>query len=234
MTQRLLSKEKEAALRQLVGRAVDLHRTGLLREAERLYRQVLQGMPRNVQAQHLLGVLCGQQGRLGEALELLSSAVKVDPGRAAALADFGLILHKLDRHEEALATFEKALAIEPQNAAALSIAETRWRSSVVGKRRLAPTPCVALAASRRRWQASPPHWPQSPIPPRHTMTVRTRLRRCGATKRRLQATTARSRSGQPMRTRSQTAAAHCSSCGALATYDRALAISPLDADRPRR
>ena len=114
------SKIKEAALRQLLGRAFDLHRTGLLREAERLYRQVLQGMPRNVQAQHLLGVLCGQQGRLGEALELLSSAVKVDPARAAALADFGLILHKLDRHEEALAAFDKALAMEPQNAAALS------------------------------------------------------------------------------------------------------------------
>jgi predicted O-linked N-acetylglucosamine transferase (SPINDLY family) len=116
----VLSSEKEAALGQLLGRAFELHRTGLVGEAEPLYRQVLQELPRHPQAQHMLGVLCAQQGRLAEALELLTSAVAGDPGSAAALSDFGLILHKLDRHAEALAAFDRALALEPQNAAALS------------------------------------------------------------------------------------------------------------------
>jgi predicted O-linked N-acetylglucosamine transferase (SPINDLY family) len=113
-------KKEEDAIRQVLARAFDLHRMGLLGEAERLCRQVLQGMPRHAQAQHLLGMLLGQQGRLREALELLMSVVKASPGSAAALSNLGLVLHELDRHEEALASFDEALRIDPRNATALS------------------------------------------------------------------------------------------------------------------
>src|SRR5437763_11191675 len=115
MTRPLLSKNKEAALQQLLGCAIEFHRTGMLTEAERLYAQVLQGKPRQPQAQHLLGVLRAQQGRLAEAIELVGSAVRSDPSCAPAVSDLGLILDKLDRHEEALAIFDKALAIAPRN-----------------------------------------------------------------------------------------------------------------------
>jgi protein O-GlcNAc transferase len=115
-----LSDNKDTALRQLFGRAVDHHRKGQLAEAERLYFQVLEARPRQAQAQHMLGVLRAQQGRLREAFELVGSAVKADPTCLAAVSDLGLILHKLGRHLEALATFDKVLRIEPAHAAALS------------------------------------------------------------------------------------------------------------------
>jgi protein O-GlcNAc transferase len=120
MTRPLASKKRESAFRQRLGRAFDLHRAGLLRDAEQLYRRVLRETPRDAQAQHMLGVLCAQEGRLAEAFELLNSAVSSDACSAAALSDFGLVLLKLDRREEALAMFDKALIVEPQNAAALS------------------------------------------------------------------------------------------------------------------
>ena len=43
--------------------AVASHQSGDLRQAETLYRQVLNRHPRHVDAQHLLGVLAHQTGR---------------------------------------------------------------------------------------------------------------------------------------------------------------------------
>src|SRR5881227_3760076 len=127
MSRSLLSEKKEAALRQLLGRAIDHHRKGLLAQAERLYLQVLQGRPRQAQAQHMFGVLRAQQGRLAEALELVGSSIKADPASAAALSDHGLILHKLDRQSEALASFDRRSRLSRI---------TRRRSAIAGIRSL--------------------------------------------------------------------------------------------------
>jgi predicted O-linked N-acetylglucosamine transferase (SPINDLY family) len=120
MAKVLMSKKKELVLQQLLGRAMELHRMGLLAEAEQHYLQVLEIKPRHVDAQHLLGVIRAQQGRLDEALELVGSAVRARPDSAMVLSDYGLVLHKLDRHEDAVASFDRALAIRPDHAAALS------------------------------------------------------------------------------------------------------------------
>jgi predicted O-linked N-acetylglucosamine transferase (SPINDLY family) len=120
MAKPLPSKTNELGLRQLLARGMDFHRMNLLREAEPFYRQVLEARPRYPEAQHMLGVLRAQQGRLDEALKLVGAALKSQPSFVAALSDFGLILHKLDRDEEAIETFDKVLAIRPDHAAALN------------------------------------------------------------------------------------------------------------------
>ncbi len=120
MVKPLLSKKKALALQEALGRAVELHRMGLLAQAEAAYAQVLATNPRQAQAQHLLGVLRGQQGRYDEALKLIGGALKTQPNSAIILSDHGLILHKIGHHAQALASFDKALALKPDHPAALS------------------------------------------------------------------------------------------------------------------
>ena len=67
--------QKTPSLRQLMERASGLHQRGQLAEAEGLYQQVLRANPQQVEAQHLLGVLRAQQGRLPEAVQLVQAAL---------------------------------------------------------------------------------------------------------------------------------------------------------------
>jgi predicted O-linked N-acetylglucosamine transferase (SPINDLY family) len=120
MARTLPSKKKELVVQQLLARALDLHRAGLLAPASEIYLQILEAAPRHAQARHMLGVLRAQEGRLSEALELVGAAIDAGAASAETLSDFGLILHKLGQHEEAIASFDKALAIRPDHAAALS------------------------------------------------------------------------------------------------------------------
>jgi protein O-GlcNAc transferase len=112
--------EGEFALRQLLARAKQAHQRGRPTIAEVLYLQILQAQPGNFEAQHLLGILRAQQGRYGEAIELVGAALKTRPDSVEVLTNYGLILHKMMRHREALASYQKALTIRPDHAEALN------------------------------------------------------------------------------------------------------------------
>lgn len=97
----------------LTDRAVSLHRSGNLPEAERLYRQILAAEPRDFTARHLLGVVHAQQGRSDEALIEITAALAIRPGDPDALLNHANMLKTLNRPAEALAGFERALAVRP-------------------------------------------------------------------------------------------------------------------------
>jgi protein O-GlcNAc transferase len=65
--------------RALLNQAIALHQTGRLADAERLYRQLMIANPREAAAHHMLGVVRAQQGRNGEALELIAAALALKP-----------------------------------------------------------------------------------------------------------------------------------------------------------
>ncbi len=94
-------------------RALALHRAGRLAEAESGYRAALAANPDDVDALRLLGVVRTQQGHHGEALALVTEALRRDPGSAKAHATRGSILQALRRPEEALASYDQAVAIDP-------------------------------------------------------------------------------------------------------------------------
>ena len=75
-----------------IQQALDLHRQGRLEQAAELYAQLLQSDAANFVALQFLGVLRGQQGRHGEALALIESALKLQPGDFGALANYGQTL----------------------------------------------------------------------------------------------------------------------------------------------
>ncbi|MBS0335254.1 MAG: tetratricopeptide repeat protein [Proteobacteria bacterium] len=79
---------------------------------------MLEIRPDSSEALQLVGNIAAQTGRALEAAELLSRAVEVDPGRAAAYNDLGIALHALARHDSALQAYDRAIALDPDFAEA--------------------------------------------------------------------------------------------------------------------
>ena len=104
----------------ILQQALALHRQGQYRQAEALYRQVLQQQPRHFDALHLLGVLARQRGDAQLALELIGQALQIDPQQAIAHCNIGAALQDLNRSEQALQHFERALEINPDYALAFN------------------------------------------------------------------------------------------------------------------
>ena len=93
---------------------------GRLMEAEAVCRQILQAQPNLPEAEHLLGVIAHQNGKLGEAIEHVQRATKFAPQIALFHANLGEMLRLAGRPKLAAEEARRALEIEPQMPAALS------------------------------------------------------------------------------------------------------------------
>jgi tetratricopeptide (TPR) repeat protein len=98
---------------RLFQQAAQFHRQGQLTEAERIYQQLIAGLPMSAEPRHFLGILYLQQGRFAEALELIGAAIRIDPRNADALANRGILLVNMGRHQEAAADLKQAVALKP-------------------------------------------------------------------------------------------------------------------------
>ena len=65
-----------------IEQAMAFHRNGDLANAESLYRQFLNDHPGHADANHLLGVVALQRGRVEESVNLIGEAVRLDPEHA--------------------------------------------------------------------------------------------------------------------------------------------------------
>lgn len=69
----------ELTIRQSLYRGVEAHKDGLTEEAERFYRAILAAQPNHPDANHNLGVLFRENGRLSEAIPLFKLALDSNP-----------------------------------------------------------------------------------------------------------------------------------------------------------
>ena len=81
--------------------AVGLHRAGRLHEAEKIYVRVVKAAPDYFDALHLLGSLKAQAGQMGEALRLITAALKINPRATDALINLANVMHALKRDADA-------------------------------------------------------------------------------------------------------------------------------------
>ena len=102
-------------IQELFDRAIALHQRGDQAGAERLYQQVLLIEPASFSPRHMLGVIRAQQGRHDEAIDLIASALKLNPQIAAAWINLGNVQAAAGRPEDAVASFRQALALSPGN-----------------------------------------------------------------------------------------------------------------------
>ena len=101
---------------EAVSRAVRLHRTGHLGDAEKLYRAILASVPDHPDVLHFLGVLCYQTGDSAEAESLIRKALEIQPGYVDAHNNLGNIFMESDRLDEAATAYCEALRLDPDHA----------------------------------------------------------------------------------------------------------------------
>ena len=93
---------------------------GRLDDAVALCRSVLEAEPEAAQAEHLLGVIAHQDGKLGAAIEHVQRAVRFAPHVALFHANLGEMLRLAGQPKLAVAEARRALEIEPAMPMALN------------------------------------------------------------------------------------------------------------------
>jgi predicted O-linked N-acetylglucosamine transferase (SPINDLY family) len=94
---------------QLFATALQHHRGGRLREAESLYRQVLQADPQHADTLHLLGVLAHQTGRQELAVQMIGRAIEKNAQVPAFHNNLGNAYIAAGKWPDAEASFRRAL-----------------------------------------------------------------------------------------------------------------------------
>jgi hypothetical protein len=100
---------------KLYQRALTLHHEGKLKEAESVYKTLLDFFPNQVEVLTPFATLLMQMGRHQEGIKQLKKSLSLNPRQAGALYNLGVELQKQGQLEEALNAYEQALRLEPQN-----------------------------------------------------------------------------------------------------------------------
>ena len=99
--------------RPTLQRAMDLHRTGALDEAEVLYRRLTDAWPNEVEPWRLLGTLLHSRRRYADALAAFERARDLRPNGPLILFGCANALVELGRFDEALRRFDDCLRVQP-------------------------------------------------------------------------------------------------------------------------
>ena len=98
--------------------AFDAHRAGSPREAEKLARRVLDGVPDQPDALHLLATVARETGRADLAIDLYRRLLRRHPAIPIAHNSLGNLLQEREEWQAAIACYEAALAHDSRYASA--------------------------------------------------------------------------------------------------------------------
>jgi tetratricopeptide (TPR) repeat protein len=101
--------DEPSGFQQALDRGLQLHQSGALREAEQVYRGLLDQGPHAFTPLHMLGVLRAQLGHAEEGADLIGQALRLAPGAATAWFNRANILAEIGRSNEALKNYDKAV-----------------------------------------------------------------------------------------------------------------------------
>ena len=98
----------ELTLDQALQRGIEAHKAGQVQEADCLYTAILKAQPKHPDANHNMGVLAVDVGKVEEALPFFKTALEVNPNTAQFWLSYIDALIKLERLEDARAVYDQA------------------------------------------------------------------------------------------------------------------------------
>ncbi len=108
-----------AKARHLFTQGIARHQAGDLDQARSLYRQILQIVPAQPDALHMLGVAEFQNRNFTEAARLIDDARKLQPENALIHFNLGNAMRALGRLPQAVIAFREAVRLQPDHVEAL-------------------------------------------------------------------------------------------------------------------
>jgi predicted TPR repeat methyltransferase len=111
---------RELTVEEAIDLAIQLQRQGDFDAAAIMFREIRTVAPSDVRAMHYAGVLAHQQGRSGEAVDLIAQSLALDGSRADWHNNLAIVLQRASRFDEAIAAYQRAIALNPSHVAAHS------------------------------------------------------------------------------------------------------------------
>ncbi|MHB1514319.1 MAG: tetratricopeptide repeat protein [Acidiferrobacteraceae bacterium] len=103
-----------ATVAQATAKALEHHQAGRLREAESVYREILERAPRDANAYHNLGSCLHDARRPLDAIACFQKAIALQPDHAQAWMSLGNTLNSQGKAVEAIDCYRKALTARPE------------------------------------------------------------------------------------------------------------------------
>lgn len=100
---------------EMLKTAFSAHKSGNFEQAERAYREILRRAPENATATQLIGALCVQTDRFGEAVEWLELAVELGPDEPSAHINLGTAYSRSNNLSAAAASYRRALGLDARS-----------------------------------------------------------------------------------------------------------------------
>ncbi|MCG8543850.1 MAG: tetratricopeptide repeat protein [Alphaproteobacteria bacterium] len=94
------------------------HQSGRFREAEQIYREVLEADPDEPDANYLLGMLVSQAGDKEAAIERITRSIRVRPGFPPVHNNLGTIYEEVGQQDKAVASYRRAIQLDSNMAEA--------------------------------------------------------------------------------------------------------------------
>ncbi len=98
----------ELTIDQALQQAIEAHKTGQLQEADRFYTAILKAQPKHPDANHNMGVLAVEVGKVQEALPFFKTALVANPKIAQFWLSYIDALIKLEQLADAKAVLDQA------------------------------------------------------------------------------------------------------------------------------
>ena len=103
-------------MKPIFEQAFRFHKEGKLKEAERLYREVLKIEPRHPDTNHNLGVILFSMNKIEDSLQLFKTATEANSSVEQFWLSYSDVLIKQNKLEEAEASFKKAIELNSVHA----------------------------------------------------------------------------------------------------------------------